>query len=174
MSIADLITDALAYARLGEIANSNDGYKAAYVVILCFGVVTTGLSLAYRFRNARLMRAHVLALGQQGLTLHTSSSAARRQAQQHLWELTQTRRTMSALALSLLSVAVQGAVPNVAAVSHNGSRDVRTSSAVTMAGLPMSILNCYLILLNEVLDKLVRMFSCSLAAGNGKFRAGSR
>ena len=36
----------------------------AYVSIVTFGVVTTSLSLAYRIRNARLMRVHVLELTQ--------------------------------------------------------------------------------------------------------------
>jgi hypothetical protein len=111
MGVADLITDALVYARLasGQILVPNQGYQAAYVTILCFGVVSTGLSLAYRFRNARLMRAHVLELGKQEQKAHTS--AARRQVQQHEYELAQTHRTKVIVSLVLLSVAVQGAVP---------------------------------------------------------------
>ncbi len=109
MGVADLITDALAYARLqsGEITVPNDAYHAAYAVVLCFGVVTTVLSLGYRLRNARLMRAHVLELGKQGQK--ASVSAARKQAQQHEWELVQTQRTKIIASLALLSIVAQGA-----------------------------------------------------------------
>ncbi len=65
------------------------------------------LSLGYRFHNARRVRAHVAELSEQkGRT--ASSSAARRQAQQHEWELSQTHRTKIILSLGLLSVAAQG------------------------------------------------------------------
>ena len=109
MGVADLITDALAYARLqsGEIAVPNDAYRAAYAVVLCFGVVTTVLSLAYRLRNARLMRAYVLELGKQNPK--ATVSAARKQAQQHEWELAQTHRTKIIASLALLSIVAQGA-----------------------------------------------------------------
>ena len=109
MGVADLITDALAYARLrsGEIKVSTDVYHAAYAVVLCFGVVTTVLSLGYRLRNARLMRAYVLELGKQDRK--ASVSAARKQAQQHEWELVQTHRTTVILSLALLSIVAQGA-----------------------------------------------------------------
>jgi hypothetical protein len=109
LGVADLITDALAYARLqsGEIAVPNDAYRAAYAVVLCFGVVTTVLSLAYRLRNARLMRAYVLELGKQDQK--ASVSAARKQAQQHEWELAQTHRTTTIASLALLSIVAQGA-----------------------------------------------------------------
>ena len=109
MGVADLITDVLAYARLksGEIMVPNDVYQAAYAVVLCFGVVTTVLSLGYRLRNARLMRAHVLELGKQDQK--ASVSAARKQAQQHEWELAQTHRTKIIASLALLSIVAQGA-----------------------------------------------------------------
>ena len=108
MGVADLITDALAYARLqsGEIGDRNDVYHAAYAVVLCFGVVTTVLSLGYRLRNARLMRAYVLELGKQGQK--ASVSAARKQAQQHEWELAQTHRTKIIASLALVSIVAQG------------------------------------------------------------------
>ena len=109
LGVADLITDALAYARLqsGEITVPNDVYHAAYAVVLCFGVVTTVLSLGYRLRNARLMRAYVLELGKQDQK--ASVSAARKQAQQHEWELAQTHRTTIIASLALLSIVAQGA-----------------------------------------------------------------
>ena len=110
LGVADLITDALAYARLqsGEIAVPNNVYRAVYAVVLCFGVVTTVLSLGYRLRNARLMRAYVLEHGKQD---HKASvSAARKQAQQHEWELVQTHRTKVIASLALLSIVAQGAV----------------------------------------------------------------
>jgi hypothetical protein len=108
MGLADAITDGITYARLrsGDIAAPNEGFKAAYTTALCFGVVTTMLSLAYRLRNARLMRAHVLELGQQGRAVRVSE--ARRQAQQHEWELAQTHRTKVVASLALLSVGTQG------------------------------------------------------------------
>ena len=109
MGVADLITDVLTYARLksGETVVPNDLYHAVYAVVLCFGVVTTVLSLGYRLRNARLMRAYVLELGKQD---HKASvSAARKQAQQHEWELVQTQRTKIIASLALLSIVAQGA-----------------------------------------------------------------
>ncbi len=111
MGIADVITDAFAFARIesGEVAVPNDGYKAAYAVIFCFGVVTTGMALAYRFRNARLMRAQVLELGKQNHQASDTGSAAQRQAQKHEWELAQTHRTKVIFSLELLSVVAQGA-----------------------------------------------------------------
>ena len=111
LGLADIITDSITYARLrsGDVAVPNEGYKSAYVVALCFGVVTTALSLAYRLRNARAVRAHVRELGEQGRTIASASaSAARRQAQQNEWELAQTHRTLVILSLALLSVATQG------------------------------------------------------------------
>ena len=109
LGVADLITDALAYARLqsGEILVPNDVYHAAYAVVLCFGVVATVLSLGYRLRNALLMRAHVLELGKQGQI--ASASAAGKQAQQHEWELAQTHRTKVISSLALVSMVAQGA-----------------------------------------------------------------
>jgi hypothetical protein len=110
LGLADLITDGITYFRLasGDIAVLNEEYKAAYVTILCFGAVTTVLSLASRLRNARRMQAHLLEaeLGQQGRTF--GASQARRQLQQNEWELVQTHRTKTTLSLSLLSVMVQG------------------------------------------------------------------
>ena len=109
LGVADLITDVLAYARLqsGEIVVPNELYHAAYAVVLCFGVVTTVLSLGYRLRNAHLMRAYVLELGKQDQK--ASVSAARKQAQQHEWELAQTHRTKIIASLALLSIVAQGA-----------------------------------------------------------------
>jgi hypothetical protein len=115
IGLADVITDGISCAKLlhGDVRVPNDGYKQAYVVILCFGVAVTVLSLAYRLRNARLMQAQALELGQQAWGL--SASATRRQAQQHEWELAQTHRTKVILSLALLSVATQGAMPLQAA-----------------------------------------------------------
>ncbi len=78
----------------------------AYGTVLCFGAVTTALALGYSIRNALLMRAHVLELGQQGRTVRVSE--ARRRVQQFEWELAQTHRTKVAASLALLSVAAQG------------------------------------------------------------------
>ena len=109
LGLADLITDAITYARLrsGDVAVPNEGYKAAYAAILSVGAVTTVLSLLYRLRNAHIMRAHLREFGQQhGQTENTSE--ARQQAQQHEWELAQTHRTKVISVLALLSVATQG------------------------------------------------------------------
>ncbi len=108
IGLADVITDGITYARLasGDIAVPNEGYKAAYTTVLCFGVVTTVLALGFRLRSARLMQAHMLELGQQGCAV--SVSEARRQAQQHEWELAQTHRAKVVGSLTLLSIAAQG------------------------------------------------------------------
>jgi hypothetical protein len=115
LGLADLVTDGITYARLvhGDIAVPNKGYKAAYTMVLCFAVVATVLSLAYRLRNASLVRGHVRKLGEQGLQGRKvgRASALRQQAQQHQWELEQTHRTKVILQLALLSVAAQGAEP---------------------------------------------------------------
>ena len=90
LGLADLITDAITYARLqsGEVAVPSEGYKAAYAAVFSVGAVTTVLSLLYRLRNARIIRAHLRKLREQGRTENTS--VARQQAQQHEWELAQT------------------------------------------------------------------------------------
>jgi hypothetical protein len=111
IGLADIVTDGIACALLmhGRIPVPSEGYKTVYIAVLSFGVVTTVFSLAYRFRNARLMRENVLELSDQGRT--ASSSAVRRQAQQNEWELAQTHRTKVSLSLGLLSVAAQGSLP---------------------------------------------------------------
>jgi hypothetical protein len=113
IGLADLIINGITYSRLqsGTVAVPNEGYKAAYTTALCFGVVTTVLSLGYRLRNARLVRAYVLKQGQQGRAV--SVSEARRHAQQHEWELAQTHRTKVVASLALLSVAAQGKATNL-------------------------------------------------------------
>jgi hypothetical protein len=121
VGLADVITDGITFARLrsGDIPAPNEGYKAAYTTILCVGIVTTALSLAYRLRNARLVRAHVLELSMQGRTV--SVSEARRQAQQHKYELAQTHRTKVVASLALLSIAAQGKA-TVQSATHIGMR----------------------------------------------------
>ena len=114
IGLADIITDGIAYALLTHgNTGTNEGLKTSYLAVLSFGVVTTVLSLGYRFHNARRVRAHVRELSEQkGRTASFRSasfrSAARRQAQQHEWELSQTHRTKIILSLGLLSVATQG------------------------------------------------------------------
>ncbi len=111
LGLADLITDAIAYARLrsGDVAVPNEGYKAAYAAVLSVGAVTTVISLLYRLRNTQIMRAHLRKLGEHGRTENTS--VARQQAQQHEWELAQTHRAKVISMLALLSVATQGSPP---------------------------------------------------------------
>ena len=157
--LADIITDGIAYARMdGDVAFPNDGYKAAYTAILCFGVVTTALSLAYRLQNVRIMREHVHKLDKsyhspqrqanrgndsdkamhitsvnESFTIRESTSkealkaeasrvsAARRQMQQHEWELAQTHRAKVILSLTLLNVAAQGATASCVSCAHVAS-----------------------------------------------------
>jgi hypothetical protein len=66
IGLADVITDGIVLSRLlrGRISVPIEGYTPAYTVILCFGVVTTALSLAYRLRNAHMFRVQVLEMGQ--------------------------------------------------------------------------------------------------------------
>jgi hypothetical protein len=90
----------------GDLRVTTPIYTAAYVVLLCFGVVVTLLSIGYRLSNARLMHAQLQQVVPQGRTVATGE--ARRQAQQSEWELVQTHRTKVTLTLSLASVAAQG------------------------------------------------------------------
>jgi hypothetical protein len=115
LGVADLITDAITYARLrsGEIQPPNTGYTAAFIVALGFGVGTTLISIAYRIHNARLMKADVLERSRQ---VRAGVIPARRQAEQHEFELAQTHRTKVVLSLSLTSLVAQGA-----AAKHIGS-----------------------------------------------------
>jgi hypothetical protein len=160
IGLADILTDGIACARLvhGDVAVPNEGYKTAYVSVLCFAVVTTVISMAYRFHNARAMRAHVLKLSeQQGGT--AKSSAARRQAQQNEWELEQTHRTKIILSLALLSASVQGSMPAASCIygpSSFGATLRRNSTQQSCAGVPMSILNGWLVFVNDEHDKMVR------------------
>ena len=119
-ALANLTTDGIVFGRLlrGELKVSSEIYTAAYATILCFGVVATALSLGYRIRNARLMNAQLQLLAPQGHA--RAASEARRQSQQHEWELVQTHRSKVSLSLSLASVAAQGVVaPRTCASSHS-------------------------------------------------------
>jgi len=111
LGVADTVTDGIACGRLlhGDVDVPNEGYKKAYVVILCFAVVASLLSMVYRLHNARLVRAQLLKLGQQGRA-GFSTSDVHRQLQQNEWELTSTHRAKVILSLALLSVALQGAM----------------------------------------------------------------
>jgi hypothetical protein len=108
MALANVITDGIVCSQMlrGELTVSSDVYKAAYVTILCFGVVATAVSILYRIRNARLVHAQLQQLAPQAV----ASSEARRQSQEQNWELTQTHRTKVALTLSLMTVTAQGAI----------------------------------------------------------------
>ncbi len=160
LGLADLITDAITYARLrsGEVAVPNEGYTTAYAAVLSVGAVTTVISLLYRLRNAHIVRAHLRELGEQGRA--ESTSVARQQAQQHEWELAQTHRTKVISMLALLSVATQGSPPLQAAQNARVSRDRRHGpGAVGVAGLPMSVINCCVVFLSDKrADAMVRTF----------------
>ncbi len=111
MGVADLISDAIAYARLrsGYTAVANEDYKAAYVAILSVAAVASTVDISYSLYNAHRVRAHVLGMSQPGRVV--SASEAQRNVQQHEYELAQTQRTKVSLSLSLLTVVAQGAVP---------------------------------------------------------------
>ncbi len=162
IGLADIITDGIACARLlhGDVVVPNEGYKTAYVAVLCFALVTTVISIAYRFHNARAMRAQVIKLSeQQGRT--AKSSAARRQAQNE-WELAQTHRTKIILSLALLSAAAQGLLPAASCIygpsSCGASLRRDSTQQQPCAGVPMSILNCSLIFIHGVNDNTVCFF----------------
>ncbi len=158
IGLADVITDGIAYARLSsDVAVRNEGVKTAYEAILCAGVVTTVLSLVYRLRNARLMRAQLRELSQQHRK--GSSSAIRSQAQQHEFELAQTHRTKVLLSLSLLCVLAQG----VLALRAVADVQFTPCDLLFAPGLPMSGLNCYLIFNDGVADHMVRTFRAMAA-----------
>ena len=140
--LADLITDAVTYTRLrdGAIPVSNEGAKAAYVAILCFGAATTAVALAYRLHNVRLVRAHLHEFGRQGRKV--TGSEARQQAQQHDWEMAQTHRTKVVLSLELLSVAAQGAGCTASCVGWMDVRSSRCSSTWGMDATALQVCLC--------------------------------
>ncbi len=108
MALGNLATDGIVCSSLlrGDLRVSTWIYMASYVVLLCFGVVVTVLSIGYRLRNARLMHAQLQQVVPQGRAV--AAGEAQRQAQQSEWELVQTHRTKVTLTLSLASVAAQG------------------------------------------------------------------
>ncbi len=122
-ALANLITDGIVFSHLlrGNLKVSTEAYMAAYATLLCFAVVATVISVAYRIRNARLVQANVRQLAPQSHPL--AAKEAHRQVQQHKWELAQTYRTKVTLLLSLLSVIVQGA--------PGSEKLVRTSATLT-------------------------------------------
>jgi lysylphosphatidylglycerol synthetase-like protein (DUF2156 family) len=108
MALGNLATDGIVCNSLlrGDLRVSTAIYTAAYVVLLCFGVAVTVLSIGYRLSNARLMHAQLQLVVPQGRAVATGE--AQLQAQQSEWELVQTHRTKVTLTLSLASVAAQG------------------------------------------------------------------
>jgi hypothetical protein len=160
-ALANLVTDGIVFSHLlhGDFKVSNEAYTAAYATLLCFAVVATALSLGYRIRNARLVKAQLQQLGPPGQPVAASSaSAARRQLQQHEWELVQTHRTKVTLSLSLMTVAAQGARSHydMRACAHKPRGHLPR-----FADLPMSVLNFCLIFVegfraDNRVDKTVR------------------
>jgi hypothetical protein len=58
--LADIVTDGIACSRLlhGDVSvAATKTYTVVYIVLLCLGVVATGVSVVYRLRNARLMNS---------------------------------------------------------------------------------------------------------------------
>ena len=127
--LADIVTDGIACSRLlhGDVSVvATKTYTVVYIVLLCLGVVATGVSVVYRLRNARLMNSSLKELAQISARFIESDSELqrqkskdqlggrqqhdfRRQAQQHEWELAQTHRTKVATTLEILSILLQGA-----------------------------------------------------------------
>jgi hypothetical protein len=135
-SLANLISDGIVFSYLwrGDLKVSeavSEAYTTAYASLLCFAVVATVISVAYRISNARLMQTHVRQLAPQSHPL--AAKEAHRQAQQHEWELAQTHRTKVTLLLSLLSVIMQGA-PGSAKLPNERKADRSPCAAC----LPMS------------------------------------
>jgi uncharacterized membrane protein YjgN (DUF898 family) len=130
MALGNLATDGIVCSSLlrGDLRVSATVYTASYVVLLCFGVVVTVLSVGYRLRNARLMHAQLQQVAPQGRAVATGE--AHRQAQQSEWELVQTHRTKVTLTLSLASVAAQGVQ------CCRASPRVRVSPRVCASSLP--------------------------------------
>jgi hypothetical protein len=133
-ALANLIADGIVFSHLlrGDLKVSTEAYTAAYATLLCFAVVATVISVAYRIRNARLVQTHVRQLAPQSHPL--AAKEAHRQVQQHEWELAQTHRTKVTLLLSLLSVSVQGAPGSVNLCAH----ELKADRSPCAADLPMS------------------------------------
>jgi hypothetical protein len=58
--LAMIVTDGIACSRLlhGDVSvAATKTYTVVYIVLLCLGVVATGVSVVYRLRNARLMNS---------------------------------------------------------------------------------------------------------------------
>ncbi len=109
LELADLITDMITGVRLLQSATHvRYRYKLAYAVVLCSGAIGTSISLGYRLRAARAVRAHVqeLSHSQRGIA---AVSNTRRQLQKYEYELLQLSRTRITLSLALLNVAAEGA-----------------------------------------------------------------
>lgn len=132
--LADIITDGIACSRLlhGDVSvAATKTYTVVYIVLLCLGVIATGVSVLYRLRNARLMNSSLKELGQNSARFTISARFTesdselqrqnskdrlggrqqhdfRRQAQQYEWELAQTHRTKVSATLEVLSILLQG------------------------------------------------------------------
>jgi hypothetical protein len=162
MALGNLATDGIVCNSLlrGDLRVSSAIYTASYVVLLCFGVVVTVLSIGYRLRNARLMHAQLKQIAPQGPAA-VATGEAQRQAQQSEWELVRTHRTKVTLSLSLASVAAQG----VRCCRASPRARVHQARFPCPADLPMSVVNCCLIFVEGSTDKTVRAsFAASLGA----------
>ena len=132
--LADIITDGIACSRLlhGDVSvAATKTYTVVYIVLLCLGVIATGVSVLYRLRNARLMNSSLKELGRNSARFTISARFTesdselqrqnskdrlggrqqhdfRRQAQQYEWELAQTHRTKVSATLEVLSILLQG------------------------------------------------------------------
>ena len=109
--LADLVTDGIACYRLvnGDFKVENEGYRIAYEIIFSFGAAGTVLSLAYRLRNACLVREHLRVVLQTAMSDDTAGrSKTRQQEQQQKWELAQIHRSKVESTLALMTAVVQG------------------------------------------------------------------
>jgi hypothetical protein len=149
---ADLATDCIACFRVLQSDTLGEGYKVAYAVFLCLGILTNVASVAYRLRNALLVRMHVAKLAAER-DAPVGGSERQRQVQSYQWELKQSHRALVVCGLTLMTVAFQG-------ISHDSSRmAVRPRSLVALlwlSGAPMATISCLLVFVDGVRDPMVR------------------
>jgi ABC-type branched-subunit amino acid transport system substrate-binding protein len=104
---ADLATDGIACFRVLQSDTLGKGYKVAYAVFLCLGILSNVASVAYRLRNALLVRMHVAKLADER-DAPVGGSERQRQVQSYQWELKQSHRALVVCGLTLMTVAFQG------------------------------------------------------------------
>ena len=153
MELADVVTDGITCYKVvvDDIKVPSGIYKHVYVVFMCLGAVGAIVSIANHVRNSRLVMERVRELevsaakGERGEAL----SEGRHQMQVYEWELEQLFREQLMLALALMSLLIEGAFPQA-------NPELNLLQWPTLADIPMSVLNCCIVLFGERLDRLVR------------------